>query len=238
MKTSLALISLTFLLVAAPAQAGRRNAVDELTDLAADSDADCARTLRRRVEALADAVDDGSTRKVRERAKDVRTFAADQCPKKLASKVRRAVDTLLGTDDDDDDDDRRSRRRRATDRDDDDDDTRAPTPRRRDCGTGDDPGCNTGTPMDAEAFQGFVSALNANPNELLKLDLVRNTLSSQTLTARQLGPVLDAFQNELLRLDAAKAAVPRLVDPQHAVVHASKWRNSLLATDYSRLFAR
>jgi len=92
--------------------------------------------------------------------------------------------------------------------------------------------------MDAVAFRGLVSSLQANPNEYTKLDLVKNAAGSQRLSAAQLGPVLDQFKNEYLKLDAAKAVAPRLVDPAHALGHSSKFHNSYLAADFSKLLAR
>jgi hypothetical protein len=213
---------------------GVLRALEDLQDEVADSDADCSKRLGKKLEALAADVDDGvSARRLREEAREVRSFAEERCPKKLAGKVRRALEAVTA-----DDDDARSRRRSSEDEDEDDAPLRR-TPR-RDCGTGEDPGCNLPgpAPMDSVSFRGLVSSLSATPNELSKLDIVRNAVSNQRLTAQQLGPVLDAFQNELLRLDAAKAAAPRLVNPQHALVHSGKWRNSLLAADFSKLLAR
>lgn len=211
-------------------------ALEEVQDVVADSDADCSKRLGKKLEALAADVDDGlSDRKLRAQVKEVREFAQERCPRKLAGKVKRALEAL--TESDDDDDDSRSSRRHRSDDDDEDD---VPAPRRRavlDCGTGQDPGCGPGA-MDAVSFRGLVSSLSATPNEFSKLDLVKNAVSNQRITAQQLGPMLDAFQNELIRLDAAKVAAPRLVDPQHALVHSGKWRNSLLAADFSKLLSR
>ena len=215
---------------------GALRALEEVQDVVADAEADCSKRLGKKLEALASDVDDGiSPRKLREQVREVRSFAEDKCPRKLAARVRRALDAVSGTDDEDD---RRSRRHA-----DDDDDAPAPLRRAaaaRDCGTGEDPGCNLPGPaqMDSVSFRGLVSSLSATPNEFSKLDLVRNAVGSQRITAQQLGPLLDAFQNELIRLDAAKAAAPRLVDPQHALVHSGKWRNSLLAADFSKLLSR
>lgn len=92
--------------------------------------------------------------------------------------------------------------------------------------------------MDGATYRGFLASLKQNPNELTRLDTVRSVVANQALTAKQLGPILDAFQNELLRLDVAKAAAPHLIDPAHALGHATKWRNSLLAADYSALMTQ
>jgi hypothetical protein len=219
---------------------GALRALDEVQDAVADSEAECAKKLGRKLESLAADVEDGvSSRKLKEQVREVRGFAEDRCPKKLATKVKRALEKVLESDDDDDEgDDRSSRRRRSREED---DEEEAPAPRRRavarDCGTGQDPGC-TADAMDAVAFRGLVSSLTANSNEYTKLDLLRNAVGSQRVTAAQLGPVLDQFQNEYLKLDAAKAVVPRLVDPSHALGHASKFRNSFIAADFSKLLAK
>jgi hypothetical protein len=230
-------LSLLLPLAAFAGSKGALRALEEVQDAVADSDADCSKKLGRKLEALAADVDDGASgRRLREQVREVRGFAEERCPKKLAGKVRRALEAVTESLVDDDEDRPRSRRSR-----DDDDEEDAPAPRRRvaarDCGTGNDPGC-TEAAMDAVSFRGLVSSLSSTPNEFSKLDLVRNAMSSQRLTAQQLGPVLDAFQNELIRLDAAKAAAPRLVDPQHALSLSGKWRNSLLAADFSKLLAR
>lgn len=235
-------LSLLLPLTAFAGSKGALRALEEVQDVVADSEADCSKRLGQKLEALAADVDEGrSARKLRQQVREVRGFAEDRCPKKLAGKVRRALEAVTETLDDDGED-RRSRRRRDED---DEEEEDAPAPRRRqapgrDCGTGPDPGCNGPgpAPMDSVSFRGLVSSLSATQNEFSKLDLVRNAVASQRLTAQQLGPLLDAFQNELIRLDAAKAAAPRLVDPQHALVHSGKWRNSLLAADFSKLLSR
>ena len=207
---------------------GALRALDEVQDEVADSDADCSKRLGKKLVALAADVNDGlSSRKLRAQVREVRGYAEDHCPKKLAARVGRALEKVTGGDDDDDadEDDTRSSRRRRSRKDDDEDETPAPALR------GD-------APMDAVSFRGLVSSLSANSNEYSKLDLLRNAVSNQHLTAAQLGPVLDQFQNEYLKLDAAKAAVPRLVDPSHALGLSGKFRNSYLAADFSKLLAR
>lgn len=215
---------------------GALRALDEVQEAVADADAECSKKLGKKLEALAGDVEDGlSSRKLKGAVREVREFAEDRCPRKLAGKVKRALEKVLESEDDDDDD-RGSRRRR-----DDDDDEEDAAPRRRvaarDCGTGQDPGCGPDT-MDAVAYRGLVSSLQANPNEYTKLDLVKSAVASQRMSAQQLGPVLDQFRNEFLKLDAAKAIAPRLVDPAHALGHSSKFRNSFIAADFSKLLAR
>lgn len=249
-------MTLTLVLVSTCALAGSRGAlreakeaVGEVEDLAEGSDAKCARALRKKANELADAVaavrdEELSARRVLSRARELRDWAESQCPARLADKVGAQLDVVVDAlrDAKDDDDDDRPRRRR--DDDDDDDRPRAVPAKmnvRRDCGMGaDDPGCSVyrggQLPMDREAWQGFIGALRANPNEILKVDSVKSVVSNNVLTARQLGAILDCFRNEILRLDAAKAAAPRVVNPQHALGHASKFQNSILAGDYTRLF--
>jgi hypothetical protein len=109
----------------------------------------------------------------------------------------------------------------------------------RDCGTGNDPGCNMmrnmHRPMDAEEFHGFLQALRTNDFELNRIDIVKSTLKSSYLTAKQLGLVLDLFENEINRFDVAKAAAPRVVNPKHALGLSSKFENSIYATDFTKL---
>lgn len=220
---------------------GALRALEEAQDLVEDSEAECSKRLGKKLSDLVSSVEDGlSSRKLREKVREVRTFAEDRCPKKLASKVKRALESLSDDDDEEEEDDRRPRRRRSRDDDEEDEAPKRRAVQLRDCGTGQDPGCNLpgALPMDAVSFRGLVSSLSSTQNEFTKLDLVRNAVSAQRITALQLGPMLDAFQNELIRLDAAKVAAPRLVDPQHALIHCGKWRNSLLAADFSKLLAR
>ncbi|MGV3622686.1 MAG: hypothetical protein ACO1OB_17840 [Archangium sp.] len=208
-----------FIILSSTAFAGNRaarRAIEAAQEVVADSDADCSRKLGRKLDALEDGTP--SRREVRA----VIEFAADECPKKLAAKVRRAL-APLNEDEEEEEDVERPKRR---------------VERRRDCGTGDDPGCGFNpAPMDAMAFRGLLDALRANGNEYTRLDVLRNTVVNQRITAAQLGPILDSFQNEFLKLDAAKAAVPRLVNPQHAFGHASRFRNTFIAADFTRLLS-
>jgi len=247
---------LILLAVSAPALAFARgalrdakDALRDAKDLVEDSDARCARPLRPKLEALEDEVrdvgrGDTSAKRALSKTRDLRDWVDNECRGKLARSVGDQLDAVADAlkdarDDDRDDDDRDDRRRRDRDRDRDRDERRQV---RRDCGTGDDPGCNLTvggqSPMDAQAFQGFLASLKSNPNELTKVDIVRQVTRSSYLTAKQLGPVLDNFRNELLRLDAARAAAPHVVDRSHALGHASKWRNSLLASDYTTVMTR
>lgn len=108
-----------------------------------------------------------------------------------------------------------------------------------DCGAGaGDLGCSTwragNAPMDREEFSGFLEALRSNDFELERADIVKDTLKRSWLTARQLGLVLDLFENELTRLDVAKRGVARLVNPKHALKLSSKFENSLNASDFTK----
>ena len=220
MKTFMLVVLLP--LTAFAGSKGALRALEELQDTVSDSEAECSKKLGKKLDALAGDLDDGlQGRKLRAQVQEVRDFAEDRCPRKLAGKVSRALETVTeGLADE-------GRPRRKS-RDDDEEEREAEAPKRRE----------GPVPMDAITFRGLVSSLQANPNEYLKLDLIKNTVGSQYLTAQQLGPVLEQFHNDYLRLDAAKAIVPRLVDPQHALVHSTKFNNSYLAADFSRLLTK
>ena len=79
--------------------------------------------------------------------------------------------------------------------------------------------------------------MRANSNELSRRDIFVAVMKSNGITALQLGQVLDHFSNELTRLDVARFAAPRLANPSHALGFAAKWRNNLLARDYTTLMA-
>ena len=108
----------------------------------------------------------------------------------------------------------------------------------RDCGTGRDPGClmtrDGQYPMDAATFAGVMTALRTNGNELVRADLCNSLFNANYLTAAHLGQVLDLFNNELIRLDVAKKAADHVVNPQHALALASKFRNSFTQQDFVR----
>jgi len=112
----------------------------------------------------------------------------------------------------------------------------APPPGYRDCGTGNDPGCtmtrNGQGAMDATTFAGVMTALRSNTNELTRADLCNSLFNANYLTALQFGQVLDLFSNELTRLDVARKASDHLVNPQHAIGFAAKFRNSFNAQDF------
>lgn len=108
----------------------------------------------------------------------------------------------------------------------------------RDCGTGDDPDCSVARggrlPMDAQTFQGVVSALRSTMNELTREEMCGTMLANNTLTSMQLGVILDLFNNEITKLDVGKRAVTHLVNPQHGLGLATKFRNSLLGQELTQ----
>jgi len=111
----------------------------------------------------------------------------------------------------------------------------------RDCGTGADPGCemrrNGLVAMDAPTFSGLITSMRSNNNELSRRDIFVAVMKSHGITAMQLGTVLDYFPNEQVRMDVARFAAPRLMNPSHALGFAAKWKNSILARDYTTLMA-
>ncbi len=112
----------------------------------------------------------------------------------------------------------------------------AALPAARDCGTGNDPGCTMSRDgqwaVDGVTFQGVVTSMRANPNEMFKLDSARTFFSRNYVTALQLSGVLDLFGNEAFRLDVAKTASPHVVNPGHAIGYAARFRNPIFARDY------
>jgi Domain of unknown function (DUF4476) len=91
--------------------------------------------------------------------------------------------------------------------------------------------------MEAEAYNAMISDIKAIGTEYQKLDALRQYMRNTNLTAKQLGPILDQFSMEYIRLDAARAAAPRVVDPARAMGHASKFAMKYIAEDYRKLFA-
>lgn len=97
-----------------------------LTERAEDADAPCARKLARRLEAIRDELrDDGRSRRVLSQLEEVRDFADESCPRRLAKSVSDGLDDVKEALREG----RESGGRRERARDDDDDDER---PRDRD----------------------------------------------------------------------------------------------------------
>ncbi len=114
---------------------------------------------------------------------------------------------------------------------------------RRDCGTFEaDPGClmvrDGQFPMDAATFQGFLQSLRANRSEMMRAQTLQALVQTHFLTAAQLEPLLDLFQGEMMRLDFAARAAPRVVNPQHAIGFAVKFRSSRYQAQYTQVMAQ
>jgi hypothetical protein len=109
----------------------------------------------------------------------------------------------------------------------------------RDCGTGIDVGCGMSRdgqyPMEAATWNGFLTSLRTNPSEYQRQRICEAAFQRSSLTAFQLGMVLDLFPSENARLVVARFAAPRVVNPQHALGFSSKWRSAALAAQYSQL---
>jgi hypothetical protein len=117
-----------------------------------------------------------------------------------------------------------------------------PAPVFRDCGVvANDPGCTMMRdgkyPMDAETWRGFYQSLKSQANELTREEMAEKMLKRNYLTAAQYGLVLDLFVNELTRLEVAKNAGTRVVNPQHALGFSAKWKNGLTAEEYTEMIA-
>ncbi|GEM_PF-2815527 len=112
----------------------------------------------------------------------------------------------------------------------------------RDCGTGEDAGCqmqrNGDWAMDRDVFAGVFASLKGQRSDLTRLDMCKSMFARNAMTAKQLGMVLELFNSDLLRLDAAKVAAPRVVNPQHALGLSEKFRSGLLQRDFTDLMAQ
>ena len=112
----------------------------------------------------------------------------------------------------------------------------------RNCGTGpSDPGCTMTRDgkyaMDADTWSGFYQSLKSQPNEITREEMTEKMLKKNYLTAKQLGLLLDLFNNEITRLDVAKFAASHVVNPQHALGFSSKWNNSISAGEYTEIIS-
>lgn len=113
----------------------------------------------------------------------------------------------------------------------------------RDCGTGpSDPGClmskNGQLPMDGATFAGVLQTLRAQRNTITREEMAQKMFARQYVTAAQLGLVIDAFADHgITQLDVAKELAPRVVNPQHAMVHSTKFQNSISAEEYVGVMA-
>ena len=239
MSISSKLFPVTLLLVGlwapGPAEASVKKALSAAKDAAELNDeerSDCKRKLADKLEDLIDALkeardEEGSTRAAVKKTKAALDYADEACPRRLAGAIGKKLEKVLDALEDAEDEggdrerDRGRERRRSRER-----DEEEPKAKERDPG------------MDQETYEGFLASLRANANELSKLDIVKNVMGNQTLTAKQLGPILSQFNNELLKLDAAKAAAPKLVNPGAALGHATQFRNTLLAADYTNLISQ
>src|SRR5439155_16852265 len=92
--------------------------------------------------------------------------------------------------------------------------------------------------MNDVAFATFLGAVQGNAFDNAKADMVRNASRKNWFTAAQLGQLLDAFVMENSKLDAAKAAVPKLVDPANAYGLAQKFTFSTNQAAFTALLAQ
>ena len=113
----------------------------------------------------------------------------------------------------------------------------------RDCGTGpSDPGClmskNGQLPMDGATFAGVLQTLRAQRNTIVREEMAQKMFTRQFVTAAQLGLVIDAFADHgITQLDVANELAPRVVNPQHAMIHSTKFQNSISAEEYVGVMA-
>jgi hypothetical protein len=108
-----------------------------------------------------------------------------------------------------------------------------------DCGTGfDDPGCNftrPNKPLTRGDLEALIAAMRGARWEGQRVDVLRDQLGARFLTTRQLGMILDQFRQDPLKLEAARVAVPRLVDPQNAAALTSRFLSPDMQRDFRAL---
>ena len=112
----------------------------------------------------------------------------------------------------------------------------------RDCGLGADLGCTMTRdgqyPMDAQVFAGVLQSLRGSSTEVMRAQSVQTILQRQCLTAVQLGALLDLFRTEEVRLQVARVAAPRVVNPQHALGLAAKFRTEMYGHAFLTLMSQ
>jgi hypothetical protein len=97
----------------------------------------------------------------------------------------------------------------------------------RDCGTGVDVGCSQARggvfPLERAGFVEVMNALLAEKNEKKRVKVAEARLATASLTAAQLGLVLDQFPAEKVRLEVAKRFLARVVNPADAAVLSTRF---------------
>lgn len=91
--------------------------------------------------------------------------------------------------------------------------------------------------MDADTFTGLLASLKGQPNEN-RQESATAALRRHWLTVKRLGLILDAFENEITRLEIAKVSAHHVVDPGHALRHSLKFRSSINAAEDTKLMSR
>jgi hypothetical protein len=112
-----------------------------------------------------------------------------------------------------------------------------------DCGTGyDDPGCQPNArgprPMNRTELDQVLLAMRAQRSDERRVDAMRDTLGQKMMTARQLGMILDQLRGDTNKLEAARIAVPKLVDPRNAAALASRFLSPMYQRDFRNLLPR
>ncbi len=118
---------------------------------------------------------------------------------------------------------------------------RARSIEKRDCGTGDDPGCNMQRngeyPMDASAFNAMLTALKSTPAEPARVSMTRSMVASKLITAQQLGLIINLFRSETQALDAVRGTAHRVVDRDNLTVNVTRFRSTPNKTTYTKIIA-
>jgi hypothetical protein len=81
-------------------------------------------------------------------------------------------------------------------------------------------------------------AMRAQRSDERRVDAMRDTLGQKMMTARQLGMILDQLRGDTTKLEAARIAVPKLVDPRNAAALASRFLSPMYQRDFRNLLPR
>lgn len=76
-------------------------------------------------------------------------------------------------------------------------------------------------------WDALVSTLRATSSEISKRNMLAAAARSNYFTAQQLMQALDLFRSEVTLLQVARAMVPRVLDPNHALGYGARMRSSV-----------
>lgn len=107
---------------------------------------------------------------------------------------------------------------------------------KRDCGTGDDPGCGEQRDgrlaLDAERFSGLIAKLKATDGDQNRKNALIQGLQDRHLTAKQFMVILDFLASDIVKVEVAREFSRQVIDPKRAISYAVKIGNTFLRGDF------